>query len=1650
MRSTQRISLVVIGCVLLALLGATAAFAQTPNSNCPVGSGEICSVPSSVAFANTYIGKASGNKTLTIYNNTTSGTIFIETIGFSCTTGSSSDFGIASGTVPFQMGTTQTLTHYSIFFQPRSAVAYNCNFVLTMLDGFVLDVPLTATGLSSSAVSSLSKTAMTFSNQGIGTTSTPQTVTITNTGTSTMNLEAINLSPPSFTTNTVTFPFAIKANASLTLSVYYTPSQVTSETGVLDLDYDAVPDNGVTLNGNGVADTTLAISSEPTLPQGTQGYAYQANLLTSGGTGPYTWSLASGSSLPPGLSISSAGAITGTISSSASITNPYTFTVQVSDNTTGKTATSLMNIVVLAYLGDGNGESCNDLSWNDPALGTPLLALNDLGTGFYQNSAYEGGLYPNGSNTRPASQDSYGVSLANQIQPLDANGNPSSTGKYVLMAVGESTAQNEFNRFLPMANADPAKNPNLVIVNGAQGGATPNTLTTTDSTYWTTVLENYLPQNGVTQNQVVAVWIEDTDGIASGTFPSDITDLQSQYETMMQTMLTLFPNLKLVYFSSRVYAGYSNGLTTPDNPEPYAYEVGFAVKWAIQDQINKASNLCDGNGCSPIVAPWMAWGTYYWSNGMLGRSDGLVWDCQDFSSDGTHPSSTYGQLKVATKLFQFLKTDDTATPWYLAATLTLSPTGGNGQSGNVGTALPTPLMVTAENTSSGALQSGVTVTFTDNGAGGKFNPASGITGSSGTVSTTYTLPSTAQTLTVTATATGYAAANFTETATASTQVLTATSGNNQSGAGGTTLPTPLTVTATNNGSAASGVTVNFTDGGVGGTFNPTSAVTGSNGTASTSYTLPSTAQTVTVTASATGYTSATFTETATAAVETLTATSGNNQSCSASGALPLPLVVTATTNGNDSSGVSVAFSDGGAGGSFNPASGSTGSNGQVQSTYTCPATGSTLTLTASATGYTSASFTETIAGSDVLSVAGGNNQSGPVGTKLAKSLEAKATINGVATAGVPVTFSDGGVGGTFGNPSGVTGSSGTIFTTYTLPSTAQTVTITATSAGYTSAVFTETATAAAEVLTATAGNNQTGAGGVQYPVALQVTATNNGTDQSGLTVTFSDNGAGGTFGTPSGVTGSNGTVTTTYTPKTVTQTTAITITASATGYTSATFSETATAAVQTLTATSGNNQSGSGQLPLPLVVTATSNGTDQSGVTVTFSDGGAGGIFSAPSGTTGTNGQVQTNYTCSGAAATVTITAAATAYTSATFTETCTATTKTLAVSGGNNQTGQTGTVLPTALTVLATSNGVAQSGISVTFNDNGAGGLFSPTTAVTNSSGIATTTYTLGKVGTITVTASATGYTSTNFTETSTGVLLLSASGGNNQTGTVGTTLPVPLSVTATNNGVVVQGVTVTITDNGAGGTLGTPSGQTNSSGVFSSTYTLPSTAKTVTLTASAPGYTSATFTETATASSTVTQLAIVAGGSQKGTVGSTLPSAIQVKARNAAGQGVAGATVTFTDGGAGGTFNPASGTTNSSGVISTSYTLPTKPKSITVTATSGTITAKATEQALAGAPADLNIISGNGQSGVEGKLLPKALELTVTDQYGNGLAGVTVNFTDNGAGGTFSSNGSVVTTSTGQASVTYTCGSKSGTITISATTSTLGPLDFTETVKK
>ena len=82
----------------------------------------------------------------------------------------------------------------------------------------------------------------------------------------------------------------------------------------------------------------------------------------------------------------------------------------------------------------------------------------------------------------------------------------------------------------------------------------------------------------------------------------------------------------------------------------------------------------------------------------------------------------------------------------------LKATRGTGQTGTVGTTLPTPLSVKAVDAYTGSVIQGATVNFSDNGAGGTFGNPTPVTGSNGEASTTYTLPGNPGTISITVSA----------------------------------------------------------------------------------------------------------------------------------------------------------------------------------------------------------------------------------------------------------------------------------------------------------------------------------------------------------------------------------------------------------------------------------------------------------------------------------------------------------------------------------------------------------------------------------------------------------------------------------------------------------------------------------------------------------------------------------------------------------------------------------------------------------------------------------------------------------------------------------------------------------------------------------
>jgi hypothetical protein len=300
-----------------------------------------------------------------------------------------------------------------------------------------------------------------------------------------------------------------------------------------------------------------------------------------------------------------------------------------------------------------------------PTTGTPATAqgcartsvgltpLSDL-VGPYQGEP--GGLYPGGRNEPPPDHLASGLAIGRAIGPLDAAGQPNASGRYVFVSIGMSNTTQEFSRFVQLAAADPTRDPRLAIVDGAQGGVTAVEWRNPGCPCWNT-LNSRLAQAGLSAQQVVAAWVKLADAQPSSGWPAYARTLQGETEAVLRLLRARFPNLRLAYLSSRIYAGYA---TSTLNPEPYAYESAFAVRWAIENQLRGALPF-EGAAAD---APWLAWGPYLWADGLRPRSDGLTWACDELQSDGTHPS-TSGREKVAARMLSFVKTDPTAREWFV-------------------------------------------------------------------------------------------------------------------------------------------------------------------------------------------------------------------------------------------------------------------------------------------------------------------------------------------------------------------------------------------------------------------------------------------------------------------------------------------------------------------------------------------------------------------------------------------------------------------------------------------------------------------------------------------------------------------------------------------------------------------------------------------------------------------------------------------------------------------------------------------------------------------------------------------------------------------------------------------------------------------------
>jgi len=280
---------------------------------------------------------------------------------------------------------------------------------------------------------------------------------------------------------------------------------------------------------------------------------------------------------------------------------------------------------------------------------------------------FDGGLYGGGSNLPPEAHRAAAAREAAKVVPLDAEGKPAGDGRVVLLSIGMSNTTQEFSRFKQLADGDADKSPRLVIVDGAQGGQDAPRWSGGAAGVWEQA-DRRMKAAGVTPRQVQVVWLKQAVIAPArlGEFPAHAKALEKDLVAILNLAKGRYPNLRIAYLSSRIYAGHAVG---PLNPEPYAYESAFSVRWVIEGQLRGDAALNFDPAKGDVKAPLVVWGPYLWADGVAGRAgDDLVYKREDLGADGTHPSNS-GRQKVAEQLLGFFKADPTAGPWFVKGPL---------------------------------------------------------------------------------------------------------------------------------------------------------------------------------------------------------------------------------------------------------------------------------------------------------------------------------------------------------------------------------------------------------------------------------------------------------------------------------------------------------------------------------------------------------------------------------------------------------------------------------------------------------------------------------------------------------------------------------------------------------------------------------------------------------------------------------------------------------------------------------------------------------------------------------------------------------------------------------------------------------------------
>jgi Putative Ig domain/Bacterial lectin len=256
-------------------------------------------------------------------------------------------------------------------------------------------------------------------------------------------------------------------------------------------------------------------------PGAVVGTAYTDTLTATGGTTPYTWSVNAGS-LPPGITLTSAGILKGTPTAAGS----STFSVNVVDANYGIATTSI-TLVVAAPL---------SLSFPAPPAGTVGIAYTDTLTATGGTAPY-----------------SWSVSTGTLPSGITLN---ASTG--VLAGTPTAAGTSSFTIKVTDASSRTATEPTLITI-----AAGPLTITVPSSA----ALPSASP-GGSTSAQLGTVTVNDFRGIATASWTATIT--ATTFVTGGATAPETIPLTQITYWSGPATASTGTGTFTPGQASPAA------------------------------------------------------------------------------------------------------------------------------------------------------------------------------------------------------------------------------------------------------------------------------------------------------------------------------------------------------------------------------------------------------------------------------------------------------------------------------------------------------------------------------------------------------------------------------------------------------------------------------------------------------------------------------------------------------------------------------------------------------------------------------------------------------------------------------------------------------------------------------------------------------------------------------------------------------------------------------------------------------------------------------------------------------------------------------------------------------------------------